>query len=229
MWSPEWSRPQDCSFWVPATIDLGDENTETAASAAEESLPFPHVYREVEGVTDYSRWCPAWSLRRDAPPGSRRARAPPRPSPSPRCHRAGRASTAGWPLARRPPPRPTAMSAPSAPSAAVHRRSCRRHRDLPRTARPTTMPRHPGGCPPAAGPDARKNPPAPPTDPSPSTPPCDQGLPQRDGVPCRAHRDSPPPSEGTSAIPGIGVEVRSQPMQTLLRPHMQIVRPTATC
>jgi tetratricopeptide (TPR) repeat protein len=51
--------------FTPATIDLGDENTETAAGAAEESLPFLHVYREVEGVTDYSRWCPAWSLRRD--------------------------------------------------------------------------------------------------------------------------------------------------------------------
>jgi cellulose synthase operon protein C len=46
-----------------ATIDLGD--TATATSPAVSSLPFLPVYREVEGITGYSRWCPAWSLPRD--------------------------------------------------------------------------------------------------------------------------------------------------------------------
>jgi tetratricopeptide (TPR) repeat protein len=51
--------------FTPATIDLGDEGQEVAAGATESALPFLHLYREVEGVTDYSRWCPTWSLRRD--------------------------------------------------------------------------------------------------------------------------------------------------------------------
>ncbi|MGH2854153.1 MAG: tetratricopeptide repeat protein, partial [Solirubrobacteraceae bacterium] len=49
--------------FTPVTIDLGD--TGAAASPAVNSLPFLPVYREVEGVTGYARWCPAWSLRRD--------------------------------------------------------------------------------------------------------------------------------------------------------------------
>jgi Flp pilus assembly protein TadD len=50
--------------FTPATIDLGDARS-AAASPAVSDLPFLPVYLEVEGVTGYSRWCPAWSLRRD--------------------------------------------------------------------------------------------------------------------------------------------------------------------
>jgi cellulose synthase operon protein C len=50
--------------FAPVTIDLGDE-VGPAAAAAVNSLSFLPLYEEVEGVTGYSRWCPAWSLRRD--------------------------------------------------------------------------------------------------------------------------------------------------------------------
>jgi Flp pilus assembly protein TadD len=49
--------------FTPASIELGDTGSTT--SPAVSYLPFLPVYHEVEGVTGYSRWCPAWSLRRD--------------------------------------------------------------------------------------------------------------------------------------------------------------------
>jgi cellulose synthase operon protein C len=49
--------------FTPATINLGD--LASATSPAVSYLPFLPVYHEVAGVTGYSRWCPAWSLRRD--------------------------------------------------------------------------------------------------------------------------------------------------------------------
>lgn len=49
--------------FTPATIGFGE--VESASSPAVSYLPFLPVYHEVEGVTGYSRWCPAWSLPRD--------------------------------------------------------------------------------------------------------------------------------------------------------------------
>jgi cellulose synthase operon protein C len=45
------------------SIDLDDESG--GAGGGENDLSFIPTYREVPGVTGYSRWCPAWSLHRD--------------------------------------------------------------------------------------------------------------------------------------------------------------------
>jgi tetratricopeptide (TPR) repeat protein len=49
--------------FTPVSIDLDDQ--QGGAGGGENDLSFIPSYREVSGVTGYSRWCPAWSMRRD--------------------------------------------------------------------------------------------------------------------------------------------------------------------